>query len=248
MITEQSRAEQGEGELDRAACTDIEPHASALNFTWIDTFSHFILCDNCPCVSQIEFISNGTVPSDLSQALVLDRMELSRLQEKIKQLKVEKGQQRELYSQARQQRSRLIREQKDMDAKIQSKTLRTSEDVFLRYSHVFIDLCVGVALEKQCEELMMKKYGRRVDLETLQTLSGNRTLEELKQEKLLREAAYAKEIKQWDVCYLVCVTHPHYINCVHCFVVVDLCLGSMCPYDAGKGRRRAPGSDGGDQD
>uniref|UniRef100_A0A3Q3IBL2 Uncharacterized protein n=2 Tax=Monopterus albus TaxID=43700 RepID=A0A3Q3IBL2_MONAL len=45
---------------------------------------------------------------------------------------------------------------------------------------------------------MMMKYGRLVDLEALQTLSGNRTLEELKQEKLLREAAYAKEIKQWD--------------------------------------------------
>lgn len=69
----------------------------------------------------------------------------------------------------------------------------------LRHSHAFIDLCVGVALEKQCDELMMMKYGRLVDLEALQMLSGNRTLEELKQEKLLREAAYAKEIKEWDV-------------------------------------------------
>lgn len=38
-----------------------------------------------------------------------------------------------------------------------------------------------------------------MDLEALQTLSGNRTLEELKQEKLLKEAAYAKEIRHWDV-------------------------------------------------
>ncbi|KAL3041321.1 hypothetical protein OYC64_019511 [Pagothenia borchgrevinki] len=53
-------------------------------------------------------------------------------------------------------------------------------------------------LEKQCHKLMMMKFGREVDLEALQTLSGNRRLEELKQEKLLREAAYAKEIKQWD--------------------------------------------------
>lgn len=64
---------------------------------------------------------------------------------------------------------------------------------------MFTDLCVGVVLEKQCDELMMKKFGRLVDLASLQTLSGNRRLEELKQEKLLREAAYAKEIKQWDV-------------------------------------------------
>lgn len=144
------------------------------------------------------------MPSDLSPALVLDRTELSRLQERIKELQVEKGQQRELYFQARQQHVRLIHDRKDMDANIQSKSAHlgepeTSEGVIPRYSHVLIDLCVGVVLEKQCDELMMMKYGRMVDLETLQTLSGNRTLEELKQEKLLREATYAKEIKEWDV-------------------------------------------------
>ncbi|XP_076614824.1 cilia- and flagella-associated protein 44 [Chaetodon auriga] len=124
-------------------------------------------------LSQIEFVTNGMMPSDLSPALVLDRTELSRLQERIKQLQVEKGQQRDLYCQARQQHVRLIHDRKDMDAKIQ-------------------------VLEKQCNQLMMMKYGRLVDLEALQTLTGNRTLEELKQEKLLQEAAYAKEIKQWD--------------------------------------------------
>ncbi|XP_044029955.1 cilia- and flagella-associated protein 44 [Siniperca chuatsi] len=124
-------------------------------------------------LNQIEFVTNGSVPSDLSPALVLDRTELSRLQERIKQLQVEKSQQRDLYCQARQQHIRLIHDRKDMDSKIQ-------------------------VLEKQCNQLMMMKYGRLVDLEALQTLSGNRTLEELRQEKLLREAAYAKEIKQWD--------------------------------------------------
>uniref|UniRef100_A0A3B4XPH3 Cilia- and flagella-associated protein 44 n=1 Tax=Seriola lalandi dorsalis TaxID=1841481 RepID=A0A3B4XPH3_SERLL len=123
---------------------------------------------------QIEFVFNGSVPSDLSSALVVDRTELSRLQERIKQLQVEKSQQRDLYTQARQQHVRLIHDRRDMDAKIQ-------------------------VLEKQCDELMMMKYGRLLDLEALQTLSGNRVLEELKQEKLIKEAAYAKEIKQWDV-------------------------------------------------
>ncbi|XP_040915396.1 cilia- and flagella-associated protein 44 [Toxotes jaculatrix] len=121
---------------------------------------------------QIEF-GNGSLPSDLSSALVLDKMEVNRLQERIKQLKVEKSQQKDLYCQARQQHVRLIHDRKDMAAKIQG-------------------------LEEQCDDLMMMKYGRLVDLEALQTLSGNRVLEELKQEKLLREAAYAKEIKQWD--------------------------------------------------
>lgn len=66
-------------------------------------------------------------------------------------------------------------------------------------------LYLGAALEQQCNELMRTKFGRLVDLEALQMLSGNRRLEELKQEKLLKEAAYAKEIKQWDVCLPVCV-------------------------------------------
>lgn len=66
-------------------------------------------------------------------------------------------------------------------------------------------LYLGAALDQQCNELMRTKFGRLVDLEALQMLSGNRRLEELKQEKLLKEAAYAKEIRQWDVCLSVCV-------------------------------------------
>lgn len=58
---------------------------------------------------------------------------------------------------------------------------------------------LGVALKKQCNEMMMMKFGRKVDLDALQTLSGNRTLEVLKQEKILQEAAHAKKIKEWDV-------------------------------------------------
>ncbi|XP_032395282.1 cilia- and flagella-associated protein 44 [Etheostoma spectabile] len=122
---------------------------------------------------QIEFITNGSVPCDLSPALVLDMKELNRLRERVRQLQAEKSHQRDLYVQARQQHVRLIHDRKDMDTQIQ-------------------------VLEKQCHEQMMMKFGRPVDLEALQTLSGNRTMEELKQEKLLREAAYAREIKQWD--------------------------------------------------
>ena len=62
--------------------------------------------------------------------------------------------------------------------------------------------CVQVELETQCNELMLTKFGKLVDLESLQMLSGNRRLEELKREKLLKEAAHANEIKHWDVCQL----------------------------------------------
>lgn len=61
-------------------------------------------------------------------------------------------------------------------------------------------MCVWVVLEEQWRKLMMTKFGRLIDLDALQTLSGNRKLEELKQDKVLREAEYNKEIQQWDVC------------------------------------------------
>ncbi|KAM6902317.1 cilia- and flagella-associated protein 44 [Xenentodon cancila] len=122
---------------------------------------------------QIEFVTNGSVPSDLSEALVLDKTEQLRLQERIQQLKVEKLSQKDLCHQAHQQHARLIHELKDMAARVQE-------------------------LELQCNELMMTKFGRLVDLEALQMLSGSRRLEELKYEKHLKEVAHAKKIKQWD--------------------------------------------------
>ncbi|XP_053710641.1 cilia- and flagella-associated protein 44 [Synchiropus splendidus] len=122
---------------------------------------------------QIEFVVDGALPGDLSLALVLPRTELKRLQERIAQLHSEKIQQREVYTQAHQQHFKLIQECKDMDAEIQ-------------------------VLEKQCNQLMMMKFGRQVDLEALQTLSGNRTLEELKQEKLFQESQNDKDMKGWE--------------------------------------------------
>ncbi|CAG00967.1 unnamed protein product [Tetraodon nigroviridis] len=44
----------------------------------------------------------------------------------------------------------------------------------------------------------MTKFGRLVDLEALQTLSGNRKLEELRQRKILKEIDQDKELKEWD--------------------------------------------------
>ncbi|TKS84134.1 Cilia- and flagella-associated protein 44 [Collichthys lucidus] len=122
---------------------------------------------------QIEFVTNDLVPSDLSPALMLNQMQLSRLQERIKQLQEEKDQQKDLYSLTRQQHVRLIHDCKDMNSSVQE-------------------------LEKQCDQMMMLRFGRMVDMEVLLTLSGNRALEELKQEKLIREDAYTKEMKEWD--------------------------------------------------
>uniref|UniRef100_A0A3Q2YUF6 Uncharacterized protein n=1 Tax=Hippocampus comes TaxID=109280 RepID=A0A3Q2YUF6_HIPCM len=79
-------------------------------------------------------------------------------------------------------------------------------------------------MEKLCNQLMMRRFGREVDLEVLQTLSGNRTVEELKQEKLLQEAAYAKEIQQWDVRASLRVLRP---ACLCAFTSFDIHLSSI---------------------
>uniref|UniRef100_A0A8C6QFL3 Uncharacterized protein n=1 Tax=Nannospalax galili TaxID=1026970 RepID=A0A8C6QFL3_NANGA len=53
-------------------------------------------------------------------------------------------------------------------------------------------------MEETVRELMISKFGRVVDLEALQTLSVNTTLEELKIKKLQKELSNAKEMKMWE--------------------------------------------------
>uniref|UniRef100_A0A8C9V515 Uncharacterized protein n=1 Tax=Scleropages formosus TaxID=113540 RepID=A0A8C9V515_SCLFO len=122
---------------------------------------------------QIEYVSNGAVPGKLDQVLVLNRAPLAGLQERIRQLQVEKNHQKERYRQARQQHIQLIHDCKDLEASIQQ-------------------------LEVRCEQLMMMKFGKLVDLEALQTLSGNRNLEEMRHGARVREAAFNQEIKRWE--------------------------------------------------
>lgn len=52
---------------------------------------------------------------------------------------------------------------------------------------------------------MLMKFGKLVDLEALQTLSGNKNLEEMRQESRVRLAAYTQELRQWEVWQCVCV-------------------------------------------
>ncbi|KAK5618674.1 hypothetical protein CRENBAI_014332 [Crenichthys baileyi] len=67
-------------------------------------------------LDQVAFLSNGSMPSDLREALVLNRTELHRLQQLIQQLEAEKIEQKDLHRQAHQQQNRLVREAKHMAA------------------------------------------------------------------------------------------------------------------------------------
>lgn len=150
-------------------------------------------------VYQIEFIANGSIPADLSEALVVDSSELRRLQQRIEQLHVERGQQKEAKVQVRRDHSRLIHECKELKTTITGKGWSLVFTERMKGVTTWTGVCWITELEEQCDTLMMKKFGRLVDLEALQTLRGNRELEELKQQKVLQEARWGKEGREWEV-------------------------------------------------
>ncbi|XP_071995060.1 cilia- and flagella-associated protein 44 isoform X2 [Engystomops pustulosus] len=123
---------------------------------------------------QVDYIINGEIPGDLSQALVFTNHSLEGLQHRIRELQMEKVEQRELYKKAKEQHKQLIREKREMEGKIQS-------------------------LEEKCRQQMMMKFGRLVDLEALQTLSVSTNLEELKMKSAQRQEEMDQEIAQWEI-------------------------------------------------
>ncbi|XP_063486095.1 cilia- and flagella-associated protein 44 isoform X3 [Symphalangus syndactylus] len=122
---------------------------------------------------QIEYVVFGEIPSDLSGTLVFSNHALRRLQERIRELQEENSKQQKLNKEWRERRKQLIREKREM-----TKTIHK--------------------MEETVRQLMISKFGRVVNLEALQTLSVNTTLEELKIRKLQKELANAKEMKMWE--------------------------------------------------
>ncbi|XP_007945643.1 cilia- and flagella-associated protein 44 [Orycteropus afer afer] len=122
---------------------------------------------------QIEYVVFGDIPNDLSGTLVFSNRSLGQLQERILQLHQENVQQQKLNKECRERRKLLIREKREM-----AKTIHK--------------------MEETVSQLMIRKFGRVIDLEALQTLSVNTTLEELKIKKLRKELSNAKEMKMWE--------------------------------------------------
>jgi hypothetical protein len=48
-------------------------------------------------LNQLQFLDNGHLPSDLSNALVIDSNNLDRLQARIKELQIEKASEKKLF-------------------------------------------------------------------------------------------------------------------------------------------------------
>uniref|UniRef100_A0A9L0R5H1 Cilia- and flagella-associated protein 44 n=1 Tax=Equus caballus TaxID=9796 RepID=A0A9L0R5H1_HORSE len=122
---------------------------------------------------QIEYVVFGEIPTDLSGTLVFSNHSLGRLQERIVQLQEENSKQQKLNKECRERRKQLIREKREMAKNINQ-------------------------MEETVRQLMISKFGRVINLEALQTLSVNTTLEELKIKKLRKELSNAKEMKMWE--------------------------------------------------
>uniref|UniRef100_A0A8B9S2J3 Cilia- and flagella-associated protein 44 n=1 Tax=Apteryx owenii TaxID=8824 RepID=A0A8B9S2J3_APTOW len=122
---------------------------------------------------QVEYLVSGEIPSDFSQALVFTNQSLEYLQKRIVDLQNEKIMQREIFKKARQQHKQLVQDKKEMETKIQR-------------------------LEEKCNQLMMTKFGRLVDLEALQAHSVNTRLEELKVQMMEKEYVLCQELKEWE--------------------------------------------------
>ena len=54
-------------------------------------------------------------------------------------------------------------------------------------------------LEEKVRNMLMLKFGRLVDLEKLETVTVNRTVEELKEKLRQQESKSAAEIAKWNV-------------------------------------------------
>ncbi|KGL89123.1 hypothetical protein N301_03222, partial [Charadrius vociferus] len=122
---------------------------------------------------QVEYLVNGEMPSDFSQALVFTNQSLEYLQKRIVDLRNEKIMQREIYKKALEQHKQLVQDKKEMEINIRR-------------------------LEEKCNHLMMKKFGRLVDFEAVQAHSVNLHMEELKVQIMEKEYAHSQELKEWE--------------------------------------------------
>ncbi|XP_054019877.1 cilia- and flagella-associated protein 44 [Dryobates pubescens] len=122
---------------------------------------------------QVEYLVDGEMPSDLSQALVFSNQTLEYLQKRISELRDEKRMQREIYKKAQKHYKQLVQDKKEMEIKIQQ-------------------------LEMKCNDLMVKKFGQLVDFEAVQTHSGSIRMEELQLQIMEKEYMHSQELRKWE--------------------------------------------------
>ena len=125
-------------------------------------------------LSQIQHTVNGIVPPDLSQCLVFEQPGAVRLTQRIKELEQEKSVQKKQMREARKKHVMLIKDRRLFEGKINE-------------------------MNETANGMMMKKFGKIVDLEKLDQVVVNKPLEELKDKMRVVEQQCANDLAKWNV-------------------------------------------------
>jgi hypothetical protein len=119
--------------------------------------------------SQIQYLENDSIPSDLSKALVFEETGVNRLNERIKQLNEEKLDIKKQHRDLKKQHVQLFKSKREKREKFEE-------------------------LESKDSDLQMLKFGRKIDLEKLEKFGVNRVAEEMKDKIHKEDLKRQKEI------------------------------------------------------
>ena len=72
--------------------------------------------------------------------------------------------------------------------------------------------------------MMVAKFGRTVDMEKLETVTVNRTIEELKEKLRQIEMMCAEELQKYDVSWMFVCGGGYLWQCMCVFIYVWVCL------------------------
>lgn len=109
----------------------------------------------------------------MTPCLIFERLGVVKLQHRIKELELEKQAQKKQQRDAKRQHKDLIKERKVSERRIAD-------------------------LEEECNTRMIAKFGKIVDMEILEQVTVNRSIEELKEKLRLTEGSFADELSSWD--------------------------------------------------
>ncbi len=124
--------------------------------------------------SQIQYLNNNKVPTDLSEALVFYNEGLYNLKKRIKELHQEKNDIKKQHRELRKQHVSLNKSKKE-------KELRVLE------------------LQAKARDVQMLKFGQIVDLDKLEKLGSNKAADDLKEKLQKEDYKRMKEIEEVEV-------------------------------------------------
>lgn len=125
-------------------------------------------------LDQIQYMQNGVLPSDLVSCLVFHSAGVNQLASRIKELQQEKAHQIRKFKELKKSHIHLIKGKKGMQEKL-------------------------LGLDEKCQNMMLLKFGREVDLKKLENISTNRIAEELKETIAKKDVKYSRKLNEWDV-------------------------------------------------